>query len=157
MACTRTSEEEKTLKLIAEQEGDNGSKDSLYSLYIRFAESFPQHAKSAAFLYKTADYYKMTKPEQSALLFKEYFDKYPDSAMAANSLFNAAFMLENTQPELSIDLYKKFITKYPKDERTESAIQNLKYVGKPAEFIMEQLKQSGMVQEEMDSLANQIK
>lgn len=156
-ACNPQSKEEKSLALIAEQEGENGNKDSLYSLYMRFAESYPQHAKSAAFLYKTADYYKMTKPEQSAMLFKDYFDKYPDSAQAANSLFNAAFMLENINAGLSIELYKKFIGKYPKDERTESAIQNLKFVGKPAEFIMENLKQSGMIQEEIDSLSKQIK
>jgi len=157
MACNQTSKEDKMLQLIAEQENESTSKDSLYALYQRFAALYPQHPKAAGFLYKTADHFKMKNPEKSAMLFKDYFDNYPDSAQAANCLFNAAFMLEQVDPELSIQLYKKFIGKYPKDERTESAIQNLKFVGKPAEYIMEQLKQSGMIQEEMDSLSNQVK
>jgi tetratricopeptide (TPR) repeat protein len=148
----KTDNGESLIPLIYEQE-NNAEKDSLISLYTNLFTNYPQHPFAASALYKTANYYaKNSEIEKSAELFRKYFQTYPDSSEAANSLVNAAFLFEQIDVGISIDLYKKFINTYPNDERVEDVKKNLPFVGKPAEYIMEQLIKQGKLREELEEV-----
>jgi len=155
-SCNIQSKEKAFLSKIDQLEAQGVSKDSVVGLYEEFIELYPNNPNSARLTYKAAEFYKMTDLSKAANLYRKYFETYPDSSEAANSLFNAAFLLENIDPPVSIDLYKKFINTFPEDERTESAKHNLRFVGKPAEYIMEQLIKQGLLEEEIDSLSQEI-
>lgn len=155
-SCNNQNEEKTFLSKIELLETQGVKNDSVFSLYEEFIGLYPNNANSARLTYKLAESYKMTDLSKAATLYRKYFDNYPDSSEAANSLFNAAFLLENIEPLVSIDLYKKFINTFPEDERTESAKQNLRFVGKPAEYIMDQLKKQGLLEGEIDSLKQEI-
>jgi hypothetical protein len=151
-SCGNTAEK----KMQSEYEGlqiQEGvvNADSFTKLRIQFAKTYPSYSKSARIIYESADYVARTNAEEAGNLFRYFYDTYKDSSRASDALFNAAFLLENTSPNISIDLYKKFINSYPEDPRTVEAKQNLPFVGKDAEYIMEMLKQTGKLELENEA------
>lgn len=150
-SCGNTAEKqmESAYKELQTQEGVV-SADSFTILRINFAKTYPTHSQSARMIYESGDYVARTNSEEAGNLFRYYFEKYKDSSRASDALFNAAFLLENTNPNVSIDLYKKFINTYPEDPRTIEARQNLPFVGKDAEFIMDMLKETGKLEMELE-------
>lgn len=120
---------------------ENINYDTLYQHYLDFAHTFPDNPRSASFLYSAGMHFaNQNQTEVAANAFKKYFYQYPDSTQSSNSLLNAAFLFEHIDPKVAIDLYKKFINTFPDDERTPEVKQNMRFVGKPAEYILEELK-----------------
>jgi hypothetical protein len=148
VACNKKNPAQDLLSKIEALSNEDKPTDSLIMLKVAFIEQFPQHEKAALFTYQAADFFKTKDLERAAELYLAYFTNYQDSAQAANSLINAAFLMENTKPLLATDLYKKFLRLFPEDERCEIVRENLRFVGRDAEFIYNQLKVEGKIKEE---------
>lgn len=148
IGCQPKNSAQELLENIENLATDETYADSVIVLKTAFIDQFPSHPKSAQFTYQIAEYFKSKDAEKAADYYLLYFKQFKDSLQAANSLINAAFLKETTQPLIATDLYKKFLQTFPEDERCEIVRENLRFVGRDAEFIYNQLKAEGKLKEE---------
>jgi TolA-binding protein len=146
-ACSASENTEQEWNSITEQE-NNITLDSATTLYKEFLQKHPKSSQSHKAMFRLANTLaKNRKLEEAAKMFQDCYRQYPDSTHAADALYSSAFLHEQVDNKIAMDLYKLFIRSYPNDQRTAQTKEYLKYVGKDAEYILEELRKQGKLSE----------
>lgn len=146
-ACSPSENVEQEWNSITEQE-KSISLDSATFLYEQFLQKHPKTSQTHKAMFRLANTLaKNNKLEKAAKMFQDCYAQYPDSTHAADALYSSAFLHEQVDNKIAMDLYKLFIRTYPNDPRTAQTKEYLKYVGKDADYILEELKKQGKISE----------
>jgi TolA-binding protein len=146
-ACSSSENLEQEWNSITEQE-NSISLDSATMLYQEFLQRHPKASQTHKAMFRLANTLaKNNKLEEAAKMFQDCYTQFPDSTHAADALYSSAFLHEQVDNKIAMDLYKLFIRTFPNDQRTAQTKEYLKFVGKDAEYILEELKKQGKISE----------
>lgn len=102
--------------------------DSLFGLYEKFANEFPEEERSPLLLFKIAEY-KNSKgfPAVGAKTYETFQERYPDHKEAAQALMRSAIIFEGVINDRvhSKKVYQRIIDNYPDSKEAEDAKANL--------------------------------
>ena len=108
---------------------------------VLFAESFPQHADTPAYLFQAGEVSRSIGAHETAVeIFKKVHMEYPRHKRAPAALFLQAFTFENDMKniEKARKLYKDFLYKFSDDPLVEQVNQILSVIDKsPEEMVKE--------------------
>lgn len=115
--------------------------DSLFNLYNTFCSNYPENPRAAAYLFRSAELkVKNNDLSTGAALFTEFYTKYPSDSEAPNAMFKAGVCYENFgELDEAHKAYSKLIAEFPESEYSKTAAENLRYLGRSSESILQEI------------------
>lgn len=152
IACQNSRQEvieqiKETEASVFDQNGmiDQARVDELISVYISFADSYPQDSLAPGYLFRAADVAMTTnRSNQAITLYQRIREEYPDYRKVPEALFLEGYVYENYLGRLdkAKAIYEEFLEKYPDNDFADDAEISLKYLGKSPEELIEIFQQT---------------
>lgn len=127
---------------------DTAVVNALLKDYEAYADSYPNDATGANYLFKAADFYRyMHKPLRSIELYSKVYDKYPTAAKRPFALFLQGFIYENEvgNPYAAKNLYEKFLEVYPTHPIAKDVRTTLNSLGKTPEQLIQEFQEKAKI------------
>jgi len=129
---------------------DAGKAKEVITLYVKYADEFPEDTASASYLFKAGDVSsKINETQQAIEIFGRLIQKYPEHSNAPFALFLQGFIYENQvgDPAKARPYYESFLKKYPDHPIASDVSFSLENLGKTPEQLIQEFESKSQDQE----------
>jgi len=122
----------------------------LISMYVAFADEFPDDAETPGILFKAGDMaMNLNQANQAIQIFDRIMENYPDYEKTPQCLFLKGYVYENDLHDLDMakKIYEEFLLKYPDDEFADDAQISIQNLGKTPEELIKEFEEKSKEKE----------